>query len=82
MTFKTYVEGTILPFGDTIVTFLYTLAFLFFIVKMAQYFFFEGEKGREKGRKYIFPAIIGFAVIASTFALVRILISTVGFPNS
>jgi RsiW-degrading membrane proteinase PrsW (M82 family) len=81
-TFRNYVEGTIIPLGDGVVTFLFTVAFLLFIVNMARYFFFSDEKGREKGKKYIFASILGFAVIASTWALVRILISSIGLPTS
>ena len=75
-TFKSFVEGTVIPLGDQIITLMYVLAFLFFIASMANYFFFNQEKGREKGKKYIFASIIGFAVIASTWALVHVLINT------
>ncbi len=82
-TFKSFVEDTVIPLGDQIITAMYVLAFLFFIALMANYFFFSPEKGREKGKKYIFASIVGFAVIASTWALVHVLINTLtAIPNN
>lgn len=81
-TFRQFVEGTIIPIGDKIVILLYTVAFLFFIWGMAKFFIFSGEKEREKGKKFIFAALIGLAVIASTWGLVQVLINTLSLPST
>lgn len=77
MTFKTLVEGTIVPiFDQGIIPLLYAIAFIAFLIGIVRYFFFGGEEAREKGKQLIVWGLVGFFVIFSVWGIVRLLLST------
>lgn len=78
MTFASLVNGKIVPIIDgSIVPLLYALAFLFFIIGVARFFFASGEESREKGKQFAFWGIIGFVVLFSVWGLVKLLLSII-----
>lgn len=78
MTFAQLVNGTIVPIVDRgIIPLLYALAFLFFLIGVARFFFSEDEESRTKGRQFALWGIIAFAVLFSVWGLVRLLLSVI-----
>lgn len=76
--FKDFVNGPVTEFGNLIVQLLFALAFLFFLYGVFKFFFAQGEKGRDEGKKYVVYGLIGLAVLFSVWGLVRLFISTLG----
>lgn len=77
MTFKTLVEGTIVPiFDQAIIPLLYAIAFIAFLIGIVRYFFFGGEEAREKGKAFIVWGLVGFFVIFSIWGIVKLLLTS------
>jgi hypothetical protein len=76
--FKSIVYNKLVPFGDVIVTLLYALAFLYFIIGMVRFFFSMSDEGREQGKQHAFWGIIAFVVLFSVWGIVRLLLSVIG----
>lgn len=79
--FRTFVDGTVVSLGDSMVNVLYTLIFLVFLYGIFKFFFTGGEQGREKGKKFIFSGLIGIVVLFSVWGLVRLFINTLIQPG-
>lgn len=76
MTFKSLVEGSVLPFfNEILIPLLYAIAFIVFLIGLVRYFFFGGDEAREKGRSLLLWGIIGFVVIFSVWGIVNFLLS-------
>ncbi len=77
MTFKTLVEGTIVPiFDQAIIPLFYAIAFIAFLIGIVRYFFFGGEEAREKGKQFIVWGLVGFFVIFSIWGIVKLLLTS------
>lgn len=81
-TLKEIVNGTIVPLGDLIVTVLYALAFVFFLIGVARYFFAEnfanGEEVRKQGKDFALWSILAFFVLFAVWGLVNVLLGVLG----
>ncbi len=78
MTFAEIVSHRIVPIADSIIIPLfYALAFLFFLIGMARYFFSQEEGQHTKGREFALWSVIAFAVLFSVWGLVRLLLSVI-----
>ncbi len=84
-TFKEFVgdssSGIIGAINQAIVPTILALAFLFFVYKVVEYFFFKSEGSEEKikeGREFVMWGILGLVVLFSVWALVGLLLSTLG----
>jgi hypothetical protein len=71
---KEIVNGTIVPLGDLVITLLYSLAFVFFLVGIARFFFADGDKERTKAKEFAFWSIIAFFVLFGVWGLVNVLL--------
>mgnify|MGYP006277737857 CR=1 FL=1 len=80
MTFKEFVNSIMDALSGIVVPTIITLAFLVFIYGIVQYFFIGGQdpESRAKGRNFIVWGAMGLALMFSTWALVRIFLSTLG----
>lgn len=88
VSFKNFVgggtAGVIGVFNTVVVPIIFTLAFIFFIWGVVNYFFIHGgeDTSREEGRKFILWGIIGMVVLFAVWGIVNILLSTLGIaPN-
>jgi len=66
--------------NSSLVPLIFALAFLVFLFGVFKYFFSVGanaEENRQKGKQFIFWAVIAFAVMISVWGLVSILVRTV-----
>ncbi len=72
--FKSIVEGMLIPLGNGIIALLFAAAFLLFIYGIFSYFFVQGAdaKARAAGRGFILWGLIGLAVMFSVWGLVRL----------
>lgn len=78
MTFAAWVYGIVVPIVDGgIIPLLYALAFLFFLIGMARFFFAYSEENRQKGKQFALWGIIGFVVLFSVWGLVKLLLSVI-----
>ena len=69
--------------GAIIIPFIFTLAFLFFLVNMLK--FMKGSsdaKKKEELKKLVFISIIALVIMVSIWAIVRIFTTTFGFGNT
>ena len=82
MTFAEVVNDKIVPFGNTIITLLYALTFLFFLVGMVRLFFSHSEESRQKGRQFALWGIIGLAFLFMVWGLVRIFLDVITTFNT
>jgi hypothetical protein len=84
MTFREFVDSIVGGINGVIVPLIITFAFLVFIYGIVQYFFIGGSEpaNRAKGRNFILWGAIGLALIFAVWALVRILLSTLGILSS
>jgi hypothetical protein len=80
--FKEIVDGSIVPFGDTIIALLYAIAFLVFLIGMVRLFFSSNPESREKGKYFAIYGIIGLVVLFAVWGLVRALLGIVGSFNT
>ncbi|MEK7079761.1 MAG: pilin [Patescibacteria group bacterium] len=80
--FKSLVEGTVVPFFNlAVIPLMYALAFILFLIGIVRYFFMGGEEAREKGKAFIMWGIIGFVVIFSVWGIVNLLLRTLNFAS-
>lgn len=75
--FKEFVDKSLVPLGDLIVTLLYAVAFLLFLVGLVRYMFSYNEEQRQKGKSFALWGIIGLVVLFSVWGLVKALVSVV-----
>ncbi len=63
---------------------IFTLAFIFFVWGVVNYFFIHGgeEAKREEGRQFILWGIIGMVVLFAVWGILNILLSTLGIAPS
>lgn len=84
MTFKDFVgsgsTGIIGVVNGVVVPIIMTLAFLAFIWGVIDYFFIHGgdDSSRAEGRQFVIWGVIGLVVLYSVWAIVKILLSTLG----
>jgi len=76
--FKDIVNNTIVPFGNTVASVIYALAFLFFLIGMVRFYLSPSEEARQKGKMFAIWGIIGLAVMFGVWGLVKILINLPG----
>lgn len=65
-----------------VVPLVFAVAFLLFIIGAVKYFFSEGGKGREEGRKFVLSAVLGFFFMIAIWGLVNVVVNTFGFNQS
>ncbi len=76
MTFKDAVDS-IVKFVDTsVIPLLFALAFLFFMIGMARFFFSQSDESRQKGRQFAVWGLIGLVVLFSVWGIVNLFIAT------
>lgn len=73
---KELVNEDIVPLGDTIISLFFALAFVFFLVGVARYFFSgQDEEARDKGKQFALWGLIGLVVMFSVWGFVKLLLS-------
>lgn len=78
MTFADIVNDRIVPFVDgAVIPLLYVLAFLFFVIGVARYFFTGGEENRQKGKAFVLWGLIGMVAIFGVWGVVHLLLSAI-----
>jgi heme/copper-type cytochrome/quinol oxidase subunit 4 len=76
MTFAGIVAN-VMSIGNTVITVLFSLAIIFFMVNIVRFFFIEGgEEGQTKGRKALIYGAIGLVVLFSAWGIIGILLNT------
>lgn len=80
--FKDIVNQDIVPFGDKIISLLYALAFIFFLIGMVRLFFSQTEEGRKKGKLFAIYGIAALAILFAVWGFVRVLLSVLESFNS
>lgn len=70
--------------GNTLVPFVFGLAFLFFLVNATRYFIIDAanETGRAKAKQFALWSIIAFVLMISLWAIVNIFISDFGWTQT
>lgn len=75
-TLKELVNEDIVPLGDTIISLFFALAFVFFLIGVARYFFSgQDEESRDKGKQFALWGLIGLVVMFSVWGFVKLLLS-------
>jgi hypothetical protein len=76
-----YIGNIILFINDTLVPFIFALAFLVFVWGAFQYFIFSkgSEEGQEKAKNLMLWGIIGFFVMVAIWGIVNLLVGASGF---
>ena len=82
MTFAEIVDKQIVPFGNTIISLFYALAFLFFLIGIVRLFFSHSEESRQSGRKFAIWGIVALVVLFSVWGIVRVLLETLNRFNT
>ncbi|HRH24145.1 MAG TPA: hypothetical protein PK109_00960 [Candidatus Paceibacterota bacterium] len=78
MSFAEFVDGKIVPLIDgAVIPLLYALAFIFFLIGVARFFFADGDESREKGKQFALWGIIAFFVLFSVWGIVKLLLSVI-----
>ncbi|MFN4181199.1 MAG: hypothetical protein ACK4FA_00675 [Candidatus Paceibacteria bacterium] len=80
-TFKDLVENVTGGLANSIINFMFALAFVFFFWGVVQYVLTSEEAAKSKGRDYMLWGVIGLVVMFSVYGLVRVLRETVFFGN-
>lgn len=65
--------------NSIVIPLIFTAAFLLFLIGVFKYFFTDGGKGREEGRKFIVSAVAGFFFMIAIWGLVNLVVNTFGF---
>lgn len=80
MKFSGWVDGIIGAINTAVVPVIFAFAFAAFIWGVMKYFFINaGDEGkREEGRQFVLWGILGMVVLFSVWALVNMLLSTLG----
>lgn len=76
-TLKEIVDTVIVPLGDLAVTLLYALAFVFFLIGIARFFFSQSETERTKAKQFALWSIIAFFVLFAVWGLVNLLLGVI-----
>ncbi len=79
-----FLSNALLLINDTLLPFLFTLAFLFFIVNAVRYFIVEGasEEGQKKAQRLAVWGIAAFVFISILWGMVNLLTNGLGFDDS
>lgn len=74
----------ITAFANTIVPFLFAVAFLFFVWNTARYFIIqsESEEGRERAKRFALYSLAAFAILFSFWGIVNLLITMLGIGGA
>ena len=81
-TFAELVNDTIVPFGDTVVSLIYALCFIFFLIGMVRYFFSSKPENREQGKYFAIYGIAAIAILFVVWGLVRFLTGIISSFNT
>ena len=74
-TFKSLVEGVIIPFINTLIPLLFAVLFVFLIWKVIDAWVLHAgdENKRSEGKAYVIAAVIAFVVMVSAWGIVSLL---------
>jgi len=75
MTFKAAVEKLVGFVDDSVIPLLFALAFLFFLIGIARFFFAQDAENREKGKQFALWGVIGLVVMFSLWGIVNLFLS-------
>ncbi|HYD93376.1 MAG TPA: hypothetical protein VEB18_02895 [Candidatus Paceibacterota bacterium] len=82
----TFVDLLLIVFrilNGIVVPLIFLVAFVIFIVGVAQFFFSHNEETRKKGRNFALSGVIGFFLMIAIWGIVQLIVNTFGFnqPN-
>lgn len=69
--FQQLVDGPIIQVGNQLISLLYALAFIAFLINMVRFFFSDSPEQRQTGKVFALYSIIGFVVLFGVWALVN-----------
>lgn len=75
--FKGLVDGIVSFVDSSVIPFLFALAFIFFLIGVARYFFSESDENREKGRQFVVWGLIGLVVLFSIWGIVNLFLALI-----
>lgn len=75
--FADLVNNDIVPFGNTLVSLIIALCFIFFLINMVRYFMSHNAESRQQGRMFAIYGIAAFAILFATWGIVRFLVSII-----
>ena len=80
---QTLVPGLIGFISDTLIPFLFSVAFLIFLYSAVKYFIIEGnnEKGQEKAKNLALYSVMAFVFIIIFFGIVKMLTISTGLDD-
>lgn len=81
-TFAQIVNGPVMKLGNAIISLIYALCFIFFLIGMVQYFMSHNAEKREQGKYFAIYGIVALAILFVTWGLVRFLIGIVSSFNT
>lgn len=71
---KEIVDKTITPLGDLLISLIFALAFIAFLIGMVRFFFSPDVESRKNGKQFAIWGVIGLAVLFSTWGIVKLLL--------
>jgi uncharacterized membrane protein HdeD (DUF308 family) len=75
--FKGLVDGIVSFVDSSVIPLLFALAFIFFLIGVARYFFSQSDEEREKGRQFVIWGIIGLVVLFSLWGIVNLFLALI-----
>jgi uncharacterized membrane protein YjfL (UPF0719 family) len=73
--FKELTGSLVQLVNTAVVPFMYSIAFVCFLIGMVRFFFIGGEENRTKGKQFMLWGIIGFVVLFSVWGIVNLLLT-------
>lgn len=80
--FRELVTSKLLPLADAVVSLMYGLAFIFFLVGMVRFIMTKSEEERAEGKKFMLWGVIGFVVLFGVWGFVKLLVGVLPTTGS
>lgn len=80
--FKELVDTDVVRLGNSIISLLYALSFIVFLIGMVRLFFSANEESRQKGKSFALYGILGLVVLFAVWGFVRVMLGILGSFNT
>ena len=73
--FKEIVNNKIIPLADSVVSLMYALALIFFLIGVVRFMMTKSEEERASGKKFMLWGVIAFVVLFGVWGFVKLFLS-------
>ncbi len=77
------MKNTIIVISDTVIPFLFGIAFLMFVINVIRYFVIEGsnEQGRDKAKDLAVYSVAAFTFLILFWGIINLLVDSIGLKD-